>query len=250
MRVTEVTGSEIDPTVVFVHGAGMAGWMWDAVKPAFSGFRIVTVDMSDHGTSRDEPFRSVDSEADRLAETVRALTDDPVILIGHSLGAKVVLACVVRHAELARGVVVSSALVRPSALARWMASPSLCSFSLKLLRRKGMAEAQARAFGFPTEEMRNAYVADVAALDVPALLRPLEAFAETLCLPEGLGRLTCPALVTVGSREPRAMRESARDLARSIPKASLSEISGADHAYPWKRSGEYSKAIVDWIRGL
>jgi len=97
------------PVAMLVHG--ITGWWrtWWRVGPALAahGWRVVAVDLRGHGAS--PPIDGAATRADLAADlgaTIEALGVAPVdVLIGHSLGAAVVLELVHRRPELARRVV-------------------------------------------------------------------------------------------------------------------------------------------------
>lgn len=129
-----------------------------------------------------------------------------------------------------------------------MNSRFINSLSIKMLRSERMARAQAAQFEFPDEEMVDAYLADMAALEEGNLERPMSAFCSRLCPPPGLEGVRCPVLVTAGSREAIAMRESVTDLEGLIPGAKATLISGARHNYPWAQYGAYNRVLEAWFR--
>lgn len=240
MIVREDSGPRDAPAVVFVHGAGVAGWMWKIQMEAFPGMRAISVDLPDHGLAKGQAFRGLGEAADEIADFVRdGIPGGKAYFVGHSLGAKIVLEIALRRAEAAKGAVVSSALVRPMALVSMMNSHALNAMSLWMLKSAAVARMQAEQFAFPDPGMTESYLAEVRGLKAENLDRPIAAFAGSLFLPADLDRVKCPILVTAGSREPRAMRDSASDIAAAIPSARLAFIEGGRHVYPWTHYAAY-----------
>ena len=100
----EVRG-EGGPTLVFIHGWSCDRSYWSAQLPYFArGHRVVAVDLAGHGES--EATRS-DYSMRAFGEDVAAAVDgsDPVILIGHSMGALVALEAAHLMADRVVGVV-------------------------------------------------------------------------------------------------------------------------------------------------
>ena len=227
----------------------MAGWMWKKQLEATGSLRSITVDLPDHGLDRMTPFDGIGSVADDLAALIsERCAGSRAHLVGHSLGAKVVLETLARHPERAASAVVSSALVRPSPLVAMMNSHALNRLSLWMLRSDWLARYQASMFKFPDPDMTGRYLADVRAMTTENLDRPIAAFASTLFLPEGLGAVDCPVLVTAGSREARSMLGSADDIRNAIAGARLEILEDADHTYPWSKFEEYNRLLETWLR--
>ncbi|KQW48310.1 esterase [Nocardioides sp. Root1257] len=90
---------ESGPLVAFCHGLFGQGKNWTSIaKTIAADHRVLLVDMPNHGRSswRDR-FDYVDV-ADQVAELFSA--DDPVALVGHSMGGKAAMVLALRHPEL------------------------------------------------------------------------------------------------------------------------------------------------------
>ncbi len=249
MKISYDSGPKDAPCVVFVHGAGMAGWMWKKQLDIVASLRTIAVDLPDHGLDRATPFMSIESVADDLAALIReCCLSGKARLVGHSLGAKVVLETLVRHPSRAASAVLSSALVRPSALAAMMNSHALNGLSLWMLRSDWLARLQAQMFKFPDPDMTDRYLSDIRSMRTENLDRPVSAFASSLYLPQGLDRIACPVLVTAGSRETLSMLDSAKDIQNAIPGAKLEILHNDDHTYPWSDFEEYNRLLGSWLR--
>lgn len=98
--------------VAFCHGLFGQGRNWTQVaKRLAADHRTLLVDMPDHGRSEwTEGFDYLEA-ADRVAELFSA--EDPVSLVGHSMGGKIAMLLALRHPErVARLAVVDVAPVR------------------------------------------------------------------------------------------------------------------------------------------
>ena len=105
MVLTTTELGESGSGVVFCHGLFGQGKNFTAIGKALADqHRVVLVDMPDHGRSpRTERFDYLEY-ADRVAELLDA--DDPVALVGHSMGGKVAMLVALRHPELVERLVV------------------------------------------------------------------------------------------------------------------------------------------------
>lgn len=78
------------PTLLFVHGFACAMEDWDAQFDALSGqFRCLALDLPGHGRSAGRRAASIADLAAAVAEVTRQ-AGERVILVGHSIGAKVI----------------------------------------------------------------------------------------------------------------------------------------------------------------
>ena len=93
------TVTEGGPLVAFCHGLFGQGKNWTSIaKAVATDHRVLLVDMPNHGRSAwTDRFDYVDV-ADRVAGLFSA--DDPVALVGHSMGGKAAMVLALRHPEL------------------------------------------------------------------------------------------------------------------------------------------------------
>lgn len=102
------------PLAVFVHGAGMDHTVWAlaARSLARSGWNAAAPDLPGHGRSAPVAARSIGERAAWLAELLEKLAPEPVLLVGHSLGAAISLALAAEHPEQVRGLALLGAAAR------------------------------------------------------------------------------------------------------------------------------------------
>jgi glutaconate CoA-transferase subunit A len=159
------------PSIVFLHGGGVGGWMWRPQLAALGGdYHCLVPDLPEHGQSRDEQPLSIFDAARRVAEIIKRRAHGGVAhVVGHSLGAQVAVALLGLAPSLVTRAFVSSALLRPLPLA------GLIDVSLKLYRpfkdRDGMIRANMRSLGVPAEYYAE-FAAGTRQPDVPASAGP------------------------------------------------------------------------------
>lgn len=85
--------------IVFCHGLFGQGRNWTQhAKALAADHRVLLVDMPDHGRSPWSERFDYLAAADQVAELLSA--DDPVALVGHSMGGKTAMVLALRHPEL------------------------------------------------------------------------------------------------------------------------------------------------------
>jgi len=100
------TIGDAGPRVVFVHGLFGQGKNWTSIaKGLAGGHRVTLVDLPNHGHS---PWtdRADYRDMTELLATELSLFDEPVTLVGHSMGGKVAMQLALRRPELLRALVV------------------------------------------------------------------------------------------------------------------------------------------------
>lgn len=105
--IHHVSKGEGSPPMVFVHGFSCAHDDWDAQVGHFSPrHRTVAVDLRGHGAT---PGQASDCSIERygadVAELMRMLDLPPAILVGHSMGCRVVVEAALQAPERAAGLV-------------------------------------------------------------------------------------------------------------------------------------------------
>ena len=93
------------PSLLLVHGFGGAAWNFSELAPLLPGRRLIIPDLPGHGASSPLPAPTLTGFADVLAE----ILDQPVDVLGHSLGGVVALRLAERHPLLVRSLVLAAA---------------------------------------------------------------------------------------------------------------------------------------------
>ena len=110
------------PTVLLVHGIGMGQQYFGLLRGALSvELDVIAVDLPGFGASPEpEDSRTMPELADLVAEGLRAMVDEPVIALGHSMGTQVVAELAARHPDLVERVVLIAPTVNPEERSGWV----------------------------------------------------------------------------------------------------------------------------------
>ncbi len=222
------SGPATAPTIVFLHGGGGAGWMWQPQVDALSDYHCLVPDLPEQGQSVNEKSFTIQGSADRIAEIIRTRAHgSKAHVVGLSEGAQITVALLALAPELVDHAVVSSALVRPLPGASLM-TPKLIALSY----RWSVTPFKNNAWWVRLNMKHAAGVPDQYYPQFSQTFRELteSGFTNVMVenqrfrLPSGLDRVKAPTLVVVGKHEYAAMRQSARDLAQAIPTAQAFEV--------------------------
>ncbi len=259
MFYVDETGSPSTPTIVFLHGGGGTGWMWQLqVEALKNDYHLLVPDLPEHGRSAAlKPFTIADS-AVCVAELIRTRAHGgKAHVVGLSEGAQITVALLAKAPGLVDRAVISSALVREMFGMGWFSARFWAAMyhSIEPLNKyEWWIRLNMRSYGIPARflpEMYETYKSLTA-----------DAFAHILVenqrfrLPAGLEHVTAPVLVVGGRKEYKIMHQSIRDVAAAIPGArgylvhhtkwmSLSE----EHNWNLTAPELFTHTVRAWIEG-
>jgi pimeloyl-ACP methyl ester carboxylesterase len=96
------------PAVVLLHGLFGSGRNFGAVQRALaSRFRVIALDMRNHGNSPHCADMRYPTQAEDVRETLAALGVTQAAIVGHSMGGKVAMALALLHPEVVGRLMVS-----------------------------------------------------------------------------------------------------------------------------------------------
>jgi len=252
------SGPATAPTIVFLHGGGGGGWMWQPQVEQLGDYHCLVPDFPEHGRSiADEPF-SIKDSAVRIAELIRVRAHDGrAHVVGLSLGAQIGVALLATAPETVDHAILSSALVRPIPGAGLL-TPGLVGFSYRM----SVPPFKNNDFWIRLNMKYSAGVPDQYYPQFRETFQQLteDAFVHVMVenmgfrLPAGLDRVTAPTLVVVGHKEYAAMRQSARDLAAAIPSARGYEVRhtkrlslAEEHNWNMQAPELFTRMVRAWI---
>ncbi|MGH1361055.1 MAG: alpha/beta fold hydrolase [Burkholderiaceae bacterium] len=87
------------PAVVFIHGAqnDHSVWALQSRYLAHHGYQVLAIDLPGHGASNGAPLPSIPALADWINTLLDTLGIARAVLVGHSMGSLIALACSHRH---------------------------------------------------------------------------------------------------------------------------------------------------------
>lgn len=221
----ESSGPETAPSIVFLHGGGVGGWMWRAVVNNIqSDFHCLVPDLPEqgHNVQAGSAAYTPESAADSIAGFIRSQAHGgKAHVVGLSEGAQVVVALLSRQPQVVDHAVSSSAILRPL----WVNSlytPGI----IRLSYRWFMAPFKNNDWWIRTNMHGAAGINDEALFadfkrDFQAATE--DSFTHMLAsslkfrLPAGLEKANVPVLVVVGSKEYKEMKLSGLDLLTVLP---------------------------------
>jgi pimeloyl-ACP methyl ester carboxylesterase len=247
-------------TVVFVHGFALTMDCWHFQRLAFRGKRrMVFFDQRSHGRSgrSERDHATIDQLGRDLRTVLDALApDEPVVLVGHSMGGMSIVALAEHHPELFGDRVVGVGLVSttaggqrthkilsrhvPDAVGRRVVERGLLVAAqrdrlLELVRRGGapVALPVIKVFSFGNTGVPPAYVRFV---DSMIAATPLQVLVEFIPQFDALDKFhvvqafsAVPTLIISGTKDKLTSIGHARKLHAHVDGSRLVELEGGGH---------------------
>ena len=98
--------SEKRPTLVMIHGAGGTSQAWQGqIHPLKDSVNTLALDLPGHGKTAGQSKNRLDEYAHWLGEILDVLFQEPVFLMGHSMGGAIVQETAVLFPKLLKGII-------------------------------------------------------------------------------------------------------------------------------------------------
>ena len=222
-------------TAIVTAGLGLTSRFYEHSYDAFAdaGIRLVAPDLPGWGkTPGPRTGSSPHEHAAFLLDFAHALQLRSAVWIGHSLGAQVVTEIAARRPDLARGLV----LVGPTG-------------------RPGRAVLPRQAWALAREARRTSLAVIAAVMRDYLSASPLRYLGTWIKhshddMLARARRITCPALILVGTRDPVSTPAYIELLRHRMPHARVEWITGGTHALPRGHAAEFNRHVTHFIRGL
>jgi pimeloyl-ACP methyl ester carboxylesterase len=255
-------GAAHHPVVLLVHGWSSS---WYAMSPLVSllsskRFRCLAVDLPGYGQSPPGSDRAtIAGYADLLAGLIQTVSDQPVVLVGHSMGGMISLTLTLRHPHLVERMV----LLCPTISGRLSLFINLFISPVTILERFSLAGKivsllEPQMMGITDRLMRPASIAahtGITAADYRRIRadarRPGQGRVRAECfraMREGdlrgkLGHIEAPSLVIWGMEDNTVPLSDASFLADEWPDADLRIVPKASH-WPQFETPEVTQRYV------
>ncbi|MCB0869948.1 MAG: alpha/beta hydrolase [Solirubrobacterales bacterium] len=248
-----------DTPIVLIHGsAGAINW-WDDLIPLLEPYhRVIAIDMLGYGGSeKPDSGYSIENQANLVAQVLGRLDVQEAILVGHSLGGKVVTSVAEQTPELVSGLVLidtapDNSFGGLSGGARATRTPILGQALWRVapdsVIRKNVEQGFAPGFDVPDK-----YVEDVREMTYPAYKDSAvegEQFTEQQSLPDRLAAVGKPLLVIFGEEDQIYDAREALSAYAAIPGADTLLIPDSGHSPQVEAPEKTAAAIESFAYGI
>lgn len=231
--------------MLFIHGGGVSGWMWDKQVQYFSDFHCVVPDLLKQDSKSDIEEFSIKNSAEQLLMIIeKKAKSKKVIVIGFSLGAQIAIEMMSMKPQLIDYAIINSALVRPIPFARYLISPSV-KLAFPLIRNKVFSKLQAKTL-YISKDYFEKYYEESTNMERDTLIKILK---ENMIfeIPQNFSIVQGKVLVTVGAKERAIMKKSASDIVKVNPNCKGVIFPKIGHGAPLANPEFFNQVIEKWI---
>ena len=235
------------PAVVFIHGAGMDHTVWQLQARYFAhhGRSVLVLDLPGHGRSEGPALGSVGAAADWLLGVLDGVAVESAALVGHSMGALVVLETAARApARIERAALLGAAArlaVHPGLLAAARSGERLAN---ELITAWGYGRsAHLGGHRAPGLWMLGGGLALLEGEPAGALAADLAACDAYQGALEAAARVRCPVLLLLGRADRMTPPKAAEPLAAGLRDCRMVVLDHAGHMMMIERPDETLDAL-------
>jgi pimeloyl-ACP methyl ester carboxylesterase len=240
------TGMVGAPSIVFLHGVGTGGWMWQKQLVALSDFHCLNVDVPGHGRSNHAAWVSLADTADRIAALIQSrATNGQAHVVGLSLGGYIALVLLERHAAVVDRVVISGVTDAPWPN-RVFLRPQLWLLSA-LMKKRWLVNMQAKALRL-SPDMQADFTENLRAMSMQTYRRIAEEAAD-FRVPTALRLVNTPTLITAGGSESKIITQTVNTIPKILPNAQGRLAPGLGHGWNVQAPGLFNATVRAWITG-
>lgn len=237
---TAAAPSAAKGSLVLVHGAGGTHQKWAGqLDEGIEGWFLAALDLPGHGGSEGSALESVADYAEALADFIEKIAmPRPLILVGHSMGAIIVLQTALNYPDRVDGLVLIGAGARMPVNPQMLEQLARGTFDTGFLKIAYGPEAPA--------ELVRAELEQMARIPQQQLFIDFNA-CNNFDASGRLGEINIPVLILTGDKDKMTPLKASRYLDENIENAVLHIVDGSGHHPMLEKKAETNQAIRQFL---
>jgi len=238
---TAAAPSTAQGSLVFVHGAGGTHQKWAGqLEEGMEGWLVAALDLPGHGASSGSALESAAAYADTLVDFIKqSAMPRPLILVGHSMGAIIVLQTALNYPDRVDGLVLIGAGARMPVNPQMLEQLAKGTFDTGFLKIAYGPEAPA--------ELVQAELEQIAQAPQQQLFIDFNA-CNNFDVSGRLGEIGVPVLILVGDKDKMTPLKASQYLDENIKNSALHTINGSGHHPMLEKKAETNQAIRQFLQ--
>jgi pimeloyl-ACP methyl ester carboxylesterase len=237
-------GSDNLEMLVFLHGGGVGGWMWDnQVKFFLSKYHCLVPEIVAMDKSYGGHF-TIEKAADEVIQLIEFVgKQKPVSIVGFSLGAQIALSVICKEPAMFKAAIINSALVKPVPFAKLLIKAMLPA--LPLTKNKTFSDIQAKSMYIDKEYLETYYLSNKGINS--RLFADIMSENMNYTIPPTFSRSSSKILLTIGEKEIRSMKASLKDLSKVNHTAQTFIVPKIGHGFPLADPELFNKTLEEFL---
>lgn len=237
-------GNPAGPPVVFLHGGGLSGRMWQPQLDALTDFHCLAPDLPEHGRSAASGPFTLRGAADAVITLIRQRTPDQrAHVVGLSIGGAVGLEILCLAPECVDKAVLSGP-TPPLSKGLVAIVDAINGPMLRLLPRQRLIAMTMKSLHVPARF--TALVQDDLQQLTSDLYRHINRSTGEVRLPQHPAPGT---LIVVGEREPAISRRHAARIGATVTGAAAYQVQGVGHSWSLEAPELFNATLRAWLAG-
>ena len=234
--------------LVFLHGVGGGHHAWEGQLPYFGGLGYPSHSWDQPGYGKSPIVEPYDLErvCAALALLIDKLSDEPVVLVGHSMGGFIAQEAYVRHPKLVKALALCFTSPAFGGGSSEFAKKFIADRIASLDEGRTMAEIATRLI--PTMGSNSKLAEQIMAGVPPDTYRKAVLLLTTFDRRRELANIKVPTLVLSGSDDKTAPASVMEKMASKIPGADYVCLPGCGHLGPMDRPDEFNAALLAFLK--
>ncbi|MCM3710167.1 alpha/beta fold hydrolase [Sporosarcina luteola] len=238
-------GNKEGPLLVFIHGGGVGGWVWDKQIAYFREYHCLVPTLQGHGSrSKEISFSILENalEIIQLIEQKKGKKD--VHIIGFSIGAQICLEIVSLAPTLISSAMINSAVVIPMKYMIPFLAPTI-KMTFPLIKNMTFAKAQAKQLYLDGEYFEK-YYEESLQMKSSTLINILKE-NMSYSLPAHFSKSTARVLVTAGEKEKGLVKKSVWEIVMGNEHFEYLFVQDIGHGFPVAKPELFNQILEEWI---
>ena len=234
--------------LIFLHGVGGGHHAWDAQLPYFGGLGYPSHAWDQPGYGHSPTVEPYDLEhiSASLALLIESLADEPVVLVGHSMGGYIAQETYARYPKLFKALALCFTSPAFGGDSSAFAKQFIAARIGPLDQGKSMADIAAQLI--PTMGSNSKLAEQIMAGVPPETYRKAVRLLTTFDRRKALGEIKVPTLLVAGSEDKTAPPSVMEKMWQKIPGSEYVLIPDCGHLGPMDRPDEFNAALLAFLR--
>jgi pimeloyl-ACP methyl ester carboxylesterase len=234
--------------LVFLHGLGGGHHAWERQLPYFGGLGYPSHAWDQPGYGHSPIVEPYDLEhvSASLARLIESLGNEPVVLIGHSMGGLIAQETYVRYPKLIKALALCFTSLAFAGGGSDFMKQFIATRIGPLDQGKAMAEIAAQLI--PTMGSNSRLAEQIMASVPPETYRKAVHLLTTFDRRKELASIKVPTLVIAGSDDKTAPPSVMERMAQKIPGAEYVLLDGCSHLGPMDQPDAFNAALSSFLK--